>query len=112
MKISSVTTRVLSTLADSRLVFDRPPTTETHEFVTLELGTDEGLAGVGVTYLGGALTAALKVAVDDLVRSGGITQWFSTAAEMLRAMEMTHWLPRAEAELRAAGASPSAKPVG
>ena len=68
MKITHVTTRVLSTLADSRLVFDRPPTTETHEFVTLELGTDEGLAGVGVTYLGGALTAALKVAVDDLVR--------------------------------------------
>ena len=66
MKITHVTTRVLSTPADSPLVFDRPPTTETHEFVTLELGTDQGLVGVGVTYFGGALTAALKVAVNEL----------------------------------------------
>src|SRR5947207_10271733 len=66
MKITHVTTRVLSTPADSPLVFDRPPTTETHEFVTLELGTDHGLVGVGVTYFGGALDRALKVAVQDL----------------------------------------------
>ncbi|HYY88747.1 MAG TPA: mandelate racemase/muconate lactonizing enzyme family protein, partial [Chloroflexota bacterium] len=66
MKITHVTTRVLSTPADSPLVFDRPAPTETHEFVTLELGTDQGLVGVGVTYFGGALTGALRVAVDEL----------------------------------------------
>jgi L-alanine-DL-glutamate epimerase-like enolase superfamily enzyme len=66
MKITHVTTRVLSTPANSPLVFDRPPTTETHEFVTLELGTDQDLVGVGVTYFGGALTGALRVAVDEL----------------------------------------------
>ena len=66
MKITDVTTRILSTPADSPLVFDRPASTETLEFVTLELGTDQGLIGVGVTYFGGALTGALKVAVQDL----------------------------------------------
>ena len=66
MKITHVTTRVLSTPADSPLVFDRPAPTETHDFVTLELDTDQDLVGVGVTYFGGALTAALRVAVDDL----------------------------------------------
>ena len=67
MKVTHVTTRVVRTPADSPLVFDRP-TTETFEFVTLELGTDEGLVGVGVTYFGGALTGALRVAVEDLSR--------------------------------------------
>jgi L-alanine-DL-glutamate epimerase-like enolase superfamily enzyme len=67
MKITNVTTRMVRTPADSPLVFNRP-TSEKHEFVTLELGTDEGLVGVGVTYFGGALTAALRVAVDDLGR--------------------------------------------
>ena len=65
MKVTHVTTRVLSTPADSPLVFDRP-THETLEFVTLELGTDQGLVGNGVTYFGGALTGALRVAVQDL----------------------------------------------
>ena len=36
------------------------------EFVTLELGTDEGLVGVGVTFFGGAIWPALKAAVDSL----------------------------------------------
>ena len=65
MRVTHVSTRLVSTPADSPLVFDRP-TNETLEFVTLELGTDQGLVGVGVTYFGGALTGALKVAVDDL----------------------------------------------
>jgi L-talarate/galactarate dehydratase len=34
--------------------------------VSLELGTDQGLTGVGVTFFGGALTPALKAAVDAL----------------------------------------------
>jgi len=36
----------------------------------------------------------------------------STAVDMLREMDMTHWLPEAEAELAATTAAPSADPVG
>src|SRR5436309_1276843 len=66
MKITHVTTRVLRTPADNPLVVGLPAPTDTREFVTLELGTDQGLVGVGLTFFGGALTAALKVAVDTL----------------------------------------------
>src|SRR5438034_3662536 len=66
MKITHVTTRVLRTPADNPLVVGLPVPTDTREFVTLELGTDQGLVGVGLTFFGGALTAALKVAVDTL----------------------------------------------
>jgi L-talarate/galactarate dehydratase len=66
MKITHVTTRVLSTPADNPLVVGLPAPTETREFVTLELGTDQGLVGLGLTFFGGALTPALKTAVDTL----------------------------------------------
>ncbi len=38
----------------------------TREFVTLELDTDDGIQGVGVTFFGAALTNALRSAVDTL----------------------------------------------
>ena len=38
----------------------------TREFVTLEVDTDEGLQGIGVTFFGGPLTPALRSAVDSL----------------------------------------------
>jgi L-talarate/galactarate dehydratase len=66
MKITHVTTRVLRTPANNPLVVGLPPSTDTREFVTLELGTDQGLVGVGLTFFGGALTPALKSAVDTL----------------------------------------------
>ncbi len=66
MKITHVTTRVLRTPADNPLVVGLPAPTDTREFVTLELGTDQGLVGIGLTFFGGALTAALKTAVDGL----------------------------------------------
>ncbi|MBM3941591.1 MAG: mandelate racemase/muconate lactonizing enzyme family protein [SAR202 cluster bacterium] len=65
MKISHARTRVLRTPADNPLVVGIPQP-GTREFVTLELDTDEGIQGVGVTFFGGALTQALKQAVDDL----------------------------------------------
>jgi L-alanine-DL-glutamate epimerase-like enolase superfamily enzyme len=34
--------------------------------VTLELGTDDGLVGMGITFFGGGLTVALKAAVEAL----------------------------------------------
>ena len=68
MKITHVTTRLLSTPADNALVVGLPAPTDTREFVTLELGTDQGLVGLGLTFFGGALAPALKVAVDTLAR--------------------------------------------
>jgi L-alanine-DL-glutamate epimerase-like enolase superfamily enzyme len=68
MKISHVTTRVLSTPADNPLVVGLPAPTDTREFVLLELGTDQGLVGIGLTFFGGALTPALRAAVDGLAR--------------------------------------------
>src|SRR5213594_2079185 len=56
MKITHVTTRALPAPADTR------------EFVTLELGTDQGAVGLGLTFFGSALTPALKTAVDELAR--------------------------------------------
>src|SRR5256885_10793667 len=66
MKITHVTTRILRTPADNPLVVGLPAPTDTREFVTLELGTDQGLTGIGLTFFGGALTLALKAAVDGL----------------------------------------------
>ena len=66
MKITHVTTRILRTPADNPLVVGLPAPTDTREFVTLELGTDQGLIGIGLTFFGGALTPALKAAVDGL----------------------------------------------
>src|SRR3989442_12957213 len=66
MKITHVTTRILRTPADNPLVVGLPPTSETREFVTVELGTDQGLVGIGLTFFGGALTPALKSAVQTL----------------------------------------------
>src|SRR5207253_9048329 len=88
MKITHVTTRVLRTPADNPLVIGLPAPTDTREFVTLELGTDQGLVGVGLTFFGGALTAALKVAVDTLaglVVGDGPTQTEAIAAKLRRA---------------------------
>jgi L-alanine-DL-glutamate epimerase-like enolase superfamily enzyme len=68
MKISNATTHVLSTPADNPLVVGLPATSETREFVTLELGTDTGLVGLGLTFFGGALTPALKAAVEALAQ--------------------------------------------
>jgi L-alanine-DL-glutamate epimerase-like enolase superfamily enzyme len=66
MKITHAMTRVLSTPADNPLVLGLPAPTDSREFVTLELATDQGLVGIGLTFFGGALTPALKAAVDAL----------------------------------------------
>ena len=68
MKITHVTTHVLRTPADNPLVVGLPAPSDTREFVTLELDTDQGLVGVGLTFFGGALTPALRAAVDGLAR--------------------------------------------
>src|SRR5215216_5698944 len=37
-----------------------------YTFVTLQLRTDEGIEGIGITFFGAALSATLKSAVDQL----------------------------------------------
>ncbi|HZA21283.1 MAG TPA: mandelate racemase/muconate lactonizing enzyme family protein [Dehalococcoidia bacterium] len=65
MKVTKWKTRVLRTPADNPLVVGVPQP-GTREFVLLELDTDEGLQGIGLTFFGGPLTPALKSAVDSL----------------------------------------------
>src|SRR5213080_1375060 len=66
MKLTPVTPRILRTPADNPLVVGLPAPSDTREFVTLELGTDQGLTGIGLTFFGGALTPALRAAVEGL----------------------------------------------
>src|SRR5213594_1658820 len=88
MKVTHVTTRVLRTPADNPLVFGLPEPTDTREFVTLELGTDQGLVGLGLTFFGGALTPALKAAVDafaNLIVGDDPTRTEAVGAKIRRA---------------------------
>src|SRR6059036_3131877 len=92
MKITHVTTRVLRTPADNPLVVGLPAPTDTREFVTLELGTDQGLVGLGLTFFGGALTPALKAAVDALallVVGDDPTQVEAVGAKLRRAASIS-----------------------
>ena len=68
MKVSHVTTRLVRTPADNPLVIGIDVGSATRDFVTLELGTDQGLVGIGLTFFGGALSGALREAVDALAR--------------------------------------------
>jgi len=65
MKIARYKTRIVQAPTDHPLVFGRPGG-QTGLFVTLELVTDDGVEGIGVTFFGGRLTGALRAAVDAL----------------------------------------------
>src|SRR5438128_1331285 len=65
---TGITGRAPAVAAPAPLVDGLPAPTDTREFVTLELVTDQGLTGVGLTFFGGALTPALRAAVDGLAR--------------------------------------------
>jgi len=66
MKVSRVTTRILQTPADNPLIVGLPEPTTTREFVSVEIDTDDGVQGIGLTFFGGPLTRALREAVDAL----------------------------------------------
>jgi L-alanine-DL-glutamate epimerase-like enolase superfamily enzyme len=88
MKITHVTTRHLRTPADNPLVVGLPAPTDTREFTLLELGTDQGLVGIGLTFFGGALTATLRTAVEGLATlliGEDPTQTEAIAAKLRRA---------------------------
>ena len=70
MKVTRARTRVLRTPADNLLVVGIPPGEGARDFVTLELETDEGIDGIGLTFIpalgASPLTPALRSAVDSL----------------------------------------------
>ncbi|HVH75364.1 MAG TPA: mandelate racemase/muconate lactonizing enzyme family protein [Stellaceae bacterium] len=66
MKIASLEAGIVLLPNDEPLGgFSENPNAK-NPIVTLRLGTDAGLEGVGVTYFGGALTRSLKLAVNEL----------------------------------------------
>jgi L-alanine-DL-glutamate epimerase-like enolase superfamily enzyme len=66
MKISGIRSQIVALPADEPLAGAAENPSGTRPIVTLEVETDEGLVGIGVTYFGGALTGALRSAVEEL----------------------------------------------
>jgi hypothetical protein len=66
MKISGIRSSIVALPADEPLADAAENPNATRPIVTLQIETDEGVVGVGVTYFGGALTGALRSAVDEL----------------------------------------------
>jgi L-talarate/galactarate dehydratase len=88
MKITHVTTHHLRTPADNPLVVGLPAPTDTREFALLELGTDQGLIGIGLSFFGGSLTGTLRGAIDGLAKlliGDDPTQTEAIAAKLRRA---------------------------
>jgi L-alanine-DL-glutamate epimerase-like enolase superfamily enzyme len=66
MKISHIQTQIVK-LPDDEPLADGPAAKgATRDFVTLTIGTDAGIEGIGATFFGGALTGALRVALQAL----------------------------------------------
>jgi L-talarate/galactarate dehydratase len=65
MKITSLRSRIIELPADEPLANAAENPQAKRPFVTVEVGTDDGVEGLGVTFFGGALTGSLKRAVDD-----------------------------------------------
>ncbi|MGH7055983.1 MAG: mandelate racemase/muconate lactonizing enzyme family protein [Stellaceae bacterium] len=66
MKISGLRSHLVLLPADEPLAGFPDNPRGTRPIVTLEVETDDGVVGVGVTYFGGALSRTLKHAVDEL----------------------------------------------
>jgi L-alanine-DL-glutamate epimerase-like enolase superfamily enzyme len=66
LKLTGVQTRVVRLPADEPLAGGPSLAGVTRDFVTLSLGTDAGIEGIGLTGFGGALTGELRSAVDTL----------------------------------------------
>jgi L-alanine-DL-glutamate epimerase-like enolase superfamily enzyme len=66
MKISNIRSALVLLPASEPLAGAAEDPSATRPIVTLEVETDAGVAGIGVTYFGGALSGTLKSAVDEL----------------------------------------------
>jgi L-alanine-DL-glutamate epimerase-like enolase superfamily enzyme len=87
VKITRATTRVLATLDETPLVEGLPESAEHsghRELIFLELDTDAGLTGLGLTFWHGALAPALRTAVEALGEL--VVGHDPTRLEALRAM--------------------------
>ena len=66
MKISSIRSQIL-VLPEADPLADTPENPNAaRPIVIVRVGTDDGVEGIAVTFYGGAMTASLKRAVDDL----------------------------------------------
>jgi L-alanine-DL-glutamate epimerase-like enolase superfamily enzyme len=66
MKITDAKVRIVRLPADEPLAGGPSVPGAVREIVTLELCTDQGIEGVGITFFGNAITGALAMAVKDL----------------------------------------------
>jgi L-alanine-DL-glutamate epimerase-like enolase superfamily enzyme len=66
MKITTIRTQIVALPNDEPLAGFSENPNATNPIVTLRVGTDEGIEGIGVTYFGGRLTNTLRHAVDEL----------------------------------------------
>jgi len=66
MKISRIRSQILVMPQQDPLADTSEDTSAARPIVIVRLGTDDGIEGIGVTLYGGAITASLKRAVDDL----------------------------------------------
>ncbi|MFV0298147.1 MAG: mandelate racemase/muconate lactonizing enzyme family protein [Hyphomicrobiaceae bacterium] len=68
MKITHVMTQIVETPADEPLANGPMVPGAKRPFVLVKLATADGTEGLGVTFFGGAMTKALRQAVEDLGR--------------------------------------------
>jgi L-alanine-DL-glutamate epimerase-like enolase superfamily enzyme len=89
MKIKSLRSHVVRVPLDETLAGGPPYFRSHNQFVILRVETEDGIEGIGATFFGGALSAALKHAVDQLgelivgedpLRIEAITQKLRSAA--------------------------------
>jgi L-talarate/galactarate dehydratase len=66
MKVTGVRAQIVGLPADEPLAGAAENPAGTRLIVPVEIETDDGAVGVGVTYFGGALTGTLKRAVEEL----------------------------------------------
>jgi L-alanine-DL-glutamate epimerase-like enolase superfamily enzyme len=66
MKISRIQSQVVRLPVEEPLAGGPAAPGATRDFVTLTLGTGDGIEGLGVTFFGGALIGSLQTAVDAL----------------------------------------------
>src|SRR6516162_712639 len=66
MKISRIRSQILVLPQQDPLANIPEDTSAARPIVIVRLDTDDGIEGIGVTFYGGAITASLKRAVDDL----------------------------------------------
>lgn len=66
MKITRFRSQIVQLPADEPLADGPAVAGATRSMVTLQMQTDNGIEGIGITFFGSALTATLKSAVDQL----------------------------------------------